>query len=234
MTYDPASPTPSEAADDPSTKTRILEAAGPIFAERGFARATVRDICRAADVNVASIKYYFGDKQALYLATVQRAREIRAERYPFPQGNQAIGPEERLYEFVAALLRRLTALQTAPWPVQLLTRELMQPTDACRQLVHDHFQPMFDSLLRIVDQLSPAALPADQRLKVGFSIIGQCLHYRFGAEVVSLMVPESMRKDFGIEQIAHHITRFTLAALNGISGLPAVPKTGGDHAGLGS
>ncbi len=203
---------------DLDTRTRILQAAGPIFAERGFARATVRDICRAADVNIASIKYYFGDKQALYLATVHLARETRAERYPFPALDDGVAPEEKLYDFVSALLRRLMALQPAAWPIQLLMRELMQPTDACRSLVQGYFQPMFAALMRIVDQLSPVPLQPDQRLKAGFSIIGQCLHYRFGSEVVALMVPAGMRPEFGIEQLAHHITQFTLNGLQAGSG----------------
>lgn len=215
----------TESATKSGTKSRILEAAGPVFAERGFERATVRDICQAAGVNIASIKYYFGDKQALYLATVMLAREMRAERYPFPQQNVDAAATEKLYEFVSALLRRLMALQSAPWPVQLLTRELMSPTEACRTLVYDYFEPMFESLLRIVDQLTPVTLQPDQRLKAGFSIIGQCLHYRYGSEVVSLMVPDNQRHEFGIEQLAHHITQFTLAGLSGLGVNPELPGT---------
>ncbi len=200
---------------DESTKNRILQAAGPIFADVGYEHATVREICGAADVNVASIKYYFGDKKNLYLETVRQARNMRAERYPFPQMAAETSAEEKLYDFVSALLRRLTALQAAPWQVKLLMRELMDPTDACRMLVKDYFQPMFDSLLGVVDQLVEGPLEPDKRLKAGFSIIGQCLHYRYGNEVVNLMVPPEHRAAFEVEQIADHITRFCLSGLRG-------------------
>ena len=56
---------------DESTRNRILEAAGPVFATKGFRGSTVREICDAAKVNVASINYHFGDKSHLYV-------EIRA------------------------------------------------------------------------------------------------------------------------------------------------------------
>ena len=200
------------------TKTRILRAAGPIFARRGYEHATVREICAAADVNVASIKYYFGDKKNLYLETVREARKMRAERYPFPMWSDETPAEEKLYDFVSALLRRLTALQAAPWQVKLLMRELMNPDDACRMLVKDYFQPMFDALLGVIDQLADRPLEPDERLKAGFSIIGQCLHYRYASEVVTMMVPPGQTAAFEVEQIADHITRFCLSGLRGYSG----------------
>ncbi len=200
---------------DESTKTRIIEAAGPLFARSGFEHATVRDICREADVNVASIKYYFGDKKNLYLETVKYARQSRADRYPFPQWQNETSPEEKLYDFVSALLRRLVVMSDAPWQVNLLMRELMKPDEACRMIVREHFQPMFRALLFVIDQLVDEPLQEDDRLKVGFSIIGQCLHYRYGTEVMDMMVPENQKPLFQIEQIADHITRFCLSGLAG-------------------
>jgi len=164
-------------------------------------------------VNVASVKYYFGDKKKLYLETVMFARQSRADRYPFPDWNAETTPEEKLYDFVSALLRRLMALNEAPWQVNLLMRELMKPDDACRMIVQEHFQPMFRALLFLIDQLSDHPLQDDDRLKIGFSIIGQCLHYRYGTEVMSLMVQEEQKPSFQIEQVADHITRFSLCGL---------------------
>ena len=42
--------------------------AARLFAERGFARVTVRDICRKARANVAAVNYHFGGKHGLYTA----------------------------------------------------------------------------------------------------------------------------------------------------------------------
>ena len=47
------------------TSDRLLEAAGEVFAEQGFHRATVRQITERARVNVAAINYHYRDKAEL-------------------------------------------------------------------------------------------------------------------------------------------------------------------------
>lgn len=47
------------------TRTAILTAAERLYAERGFADVTMRDIVAAADVNLAAVNYHFGSKDEL-------------------------------------------------------------------------------------------------------------------------------------------------------------------------
>jgi AcrR family transcriptional regulator len=59
-------------ADGDETRARILEVALPLFADHGFAGTSVRDVARAAGVNVATLAYHFRDKQGLYDEVVTR------------------------------------------------------------------------------------------------------------------------------------------------------------------
>lgn len=54
------------------TKERILRAALGLFAGKGFDKTTVREICAAADVNVALVNYHFKSKEGLYKTCIQR------------------------------------------------------------------------------------------------------------------------------------------------------------------
>ncbi len=200
-----------------STRQKIVLAAGPIFAKKGFLAATVREICDSAQVNLASINYYFGDKQQLYIDTVMQARQMRAQQVPFPKWDDGTSPERQLFDFVSLLLNRMVALKSAPWQVRLIMREILQPTNACRKLVEDYFSPLLEKLMSIIDEIVECRLPEHRRMQLAFSIIGQCMYYRFAGDVASMMIEDSDAQEcFGIEELASHITDFSLAALRNI------------------
>ncbi len=196
------------------TRNKILNAAGPVFADKGFGAATVREICQAADVNLASINYHFGDKEKLYSATVTRAHQLVTEQVPLPNWPQDASPEERLRGFIRTLLERMIGTRSDPWQSRLMMREILQPTDACRAMARDHFRPHFKLLLDILSEMLPARTPDACRHQIVFSIIGQCLYYRTAGEVVAMLVSEQEHAAcYSVEQLADHISRFSLRAL---------------------
>ena len=68
------------AIPDLKTRQRVLEAAVEVFAEQGFRKTTVRDICKRAHANVAAINYHFRDKEGLYTAVLQYAHQCACEK----------------------------------------------------------------------------------------------------------------------------------------------------------
>ena len=66
---------------DVETKARILDSAEQLFAECGFSATSIRQITKAADVNIAAVNYHFGSKEELLHAVFKRRVEpINAER----------------------------------------------------------------------------------------------------------------------------------------------------------
>lgn len=55
------------------SRSRILDVAISIFAQRGYTGASTRDIADAAKVNQGLVTYYFGSKQALWRAAIDHA-----------------------------------------------------------------------------------------------------------------------------------------------------------------
>ena len=59
-------------------RERLLEAALRLFASKGYAATSVRDIVSAAGVTAPSLYHHFGNKEGLFLAIV-RASQLRVE-----------------------------------------------------------------------------------------------------------------------------------------------------------
>lgn len=57
------------------TRSKILDSAERMFAQKGFAGASMRSITTAAGVNLASVNYHFGSKQDLLIEVLRRRIE---------------------------------------------------------------------------------------------------------------------------------------------------------------
>jgi len=68
------------ASAQETTRERILSAATEIFAAKGYLRATVREICAKAKVNLALVNYHFESKENLYVAVVEQMFEQGPKR----------------------------------------------------------------------------------------------------------------------------------------------------------
>lgn len=198
--------------DDP--RERILLAAGKEFAAHGYEAATVREICLAAGVNVAAVNYYFGDKRRLYIESVKHAHEERVRQVPLPEWPAGRPAADRLRDFVANMVERMLGFGQPQWQVQLMLREILQPTDACRELVEDYIRPHFALLVSILDELCVGRLSEPELRRVAMSIIGQCFVYRAAGDVIGMLIPDDeLRSLHGPRELADHVTRFALAAL---------------------
>ena len=99
-----------------ATRTTILDAAERIFAERGFAGTSMRELAREAQTSQALLHHHFGTKAGLYDAVKQRFTDrYNAERRPKVDSNEDLsvvgGAVLGYFEFLRANpnLSRLTS-----------------------------------------------------------------------------------------------------------------------------
>ncbi len=207
------------------TRDRILGAAGPVFAQHGFETATVRDICERAGVNLASVNYHFGDKHSLYLETVRRAHQLRVQQVPLPAADPDTSWELRLETFIKTLLSRMVGVNAEPWQTRLLMREVLQPSQACREMVEDYFRPQTEHLHSILRDGLNEPVPAAELRRLAFSIIGQCLFYRVAGDVVT-MLSDGDSRALDLDELTTHIARFSCGAIASYSNAsPTAPIT---------
>lgn len=196
-------------------RQRIIRAAGPIFAQKGFQGATVREICRKAGVNVAAVNYYFGSKENLYRETVAAAHPVKFMQSPMqPPWSPDASPAEKLRMFIATMLERILQLDPHSWQEELLLREVLNPTPICQSMIRHHFRAGMEMLRSICQELLPPDVPEDVLLRTMLSIVAQCVYYRTARKVLMVVLgAERFCELFSIEHLVEHITGFSLAAL---------------------
>lgn len=86
------------AYDSKATKERILAAAAAEFAQFGVAGARVDRIAAAAQANKRAIYDYFGDKNKLFAAVVERLMADLAQAVP-PRDEDLTTYAERLFDY---------------------------------------------------------------------------------------------------------------------------------------
>lgn len=195
------------------TKQRLIDSAGNIFAEKGYEAASVRDICQNANANLAAVNYHFGGKRQLYVAAVRHAQCCRQEDVPFPEFPANLPPAERLRAFIGVMFERMLSANRPRWHLELMLRELARPTEACATVVEDYIRPMADALREIMTELLPQDISEDQRWMIGFSTVAQVLFYYVHQPIIRLLTRSSTDELFPLDQLADHVTRFTLAAI---------------------
>lgn len=80
-------------------KNKIIEAAGDIFAEKGYQNSTVRDICRKAGIYQLSINYHFGSKENLFKEVLLNAYRD-TEETSLVEKIKDLPPEKQLEEVI--------------------------------------------------------------------------------------------------------------------------------------
>lgn len=89
------------------TQIRILDTAITTFSQKGYSAAKVSDICRKAKANQASVNYYFGSKEGLYVEAWKLANKRSFSLYPL-KGEVApdASVEEKFKAFITSLILR--------------------------------------------------------------------------------------------------------------------------------
>lgn len=196
-----------------TTRDRLLAAAREVFAELGFKGATVREICRRAEVNVAAVNYHFNGKEALFMA----ALELEPIENLIGTSSEADSPEMRLTRFIREFVRRLMDKGCTPHS-QLILRELLEPSPALDSIARAIMVPLHEHLTGLVRDIVGDAAAPEQVRRCVFSIFGQCTYYRNAREINRRVYPELEYDADEIEATANHIAEFSLAGLKRVVG----------------
>jgi TetR/AcrR family transcriptional regulator, regulator of cefoperazone and chloramphenicol sensitivity len=112
-----------------STRDQLLEAAGQVFAEKGFERSTAKEISERAGTNTAAVNYYFGGIEALYDAVVEEARNRIFSDQAIE--NAVVGKttaKAQLEAVFGVVAQTLLGPVSSSWVLRVLGRDMVTPS----------------------------------------------------------------------------------------------------------
>lgn len=86
-------------------RQQILDGAAQVFAEKGFARATTKEIARVADVSEGTIYNYFDSKEELLIGLMNRLGDAQLRRMQFTPDQLEQALEMDVDDFLQEMFR---------------------------------------------------------------------------------------------------------------------------------
>lgn len=197
-------------ADGVEARNRLLLAALPLFAAKGYAKTSTREIAKAAGMNLASIAYYFGDKAGLYRAV-----------YNDPMGCGPAGIEafaqpglslrEALFEFLKGFTEPLKQGDLAQQMLQLHFREMLEPMGLWQEHINQFIAPMHQGLVAVLQRHLRLATDDDDLHRLAFCITGLGIQLFISADVLRTVRPALASSPESIDTYCERLTDFALA-----------------------
>lgn len=203
-----------------NTRDRLLIQAERLFAGKGFAAVSVREITASAGSNLAAINYHFGNKMNLYLAVfkerwVPRAHSVRKfiQSYLSEKSDPEISDMVRA--FATAFLEGAMTDDERHCHINLMLRELTHPTEAIKMVVEEVIRPMHHEIRELIRPSLPKSINIEQVTLSIFSIISMILYFGFAQPVVSLVMGQEFDPAFK-SRVIDHIVSFAMDGINGL------------------
>lgn len=137
------------ATDPTSAREQILDAAEALFAHQGLGPTTIKQIGAAAKQNPALLYYYFGSKEELYRAVLQRVMAGMLERGG-AAFDAAASPGAAIRALVSAQMEFVLTHPNAP---RLLIREMMDhEARRAEALILQLAAGLFERLCKVIEQ----------------------------------------------------------------------------------
>jgi len=213
-TLDPPVPTADGEGGTTDTRERLLDAAEDLFARRGYAGTSVRDIVGVAECNLAAVNYHFGGKRNLYREVFRRrVGAMREERLAAVQetANDAEDLEATLRSFAVVFLAPLQEGTRARRPLRLMLREIADPLLPRGFLYQELILPVNRALAAAVGRAAPELSEREIRLCVQ-SFLGQLLH-TMHARRLAAVDTEDPDQTLSTAELVDHVVRFTVAGI---------------------
>jgi AcrR family transcriptional regulator len=197
--------------DGNATRQKIIEVAGTLFAEKGYAETSSKEITERAGTNIAAVNYHFGSREKLYIAVLDEVdRRLIGLDILADLEASSLSPVDKLARIIDTIIGGIS--DRAGWPVTLWARELLSPSPLFAVMLRDGVVPKFDILAGIVSEITGITDDRTAILQCILNTLAPCILLA----TVNRDIDTPIRELYQVspQHLSENITVFALAGLH--------------------
>jgi AcrR family transcriptional regulator len=203
----------------PDTVTRILDTAEVLFAEKGFAETSLRNITTRAKVNLAAVNYHFGSKKSLIQAVFARYLDPFSERLnasldeleALYQGKQV--PLEVLLEQLAITVLEVPAERNSLKVfMKLLGLAYAQAQGHLRRYIQEHYGETFRRFVECLRLATPDLPDAERFWRLHF-MLGTVVFTLSGLDALRDIADSEYQEHMSVRELIRHLRPVVVAGM---------------------
>jgi TetR/AcrR family transcriptional regulator, regulator of cefoperazone and chloramphenicol sensitivity len=222
----PGDPVPESNERGARARQRLLEGSLRLFAQKGFAATSTREICQAAGLNVAAINYHFGGKDGLYrevLAMPVREMSARWTGFDAPDLPLAQSLERVLAAFMPSADSDRDPQREAQM-MRLHLREMVEPSDVYAALMSEFIRPHHAALSRLLAR-HVGTDPADDAVQqLVFALVAMAQDYCMSGPLMQQLAPALMNGPHAAPHVLPRLVRWACALVDAERRAPTPPS----------
>lgn len=199
--------------DSELTRQKIVQAAGQLFAARGFSGVTVREIVKSAKTHLSALNYHFRSKEALYQEVVLQACKSASISAEYKQQLQRLEPRKALLVLVQEFLNKYDKQKAFNWQLVVITREIWEPSKVFQEVVEEFLRPETEFISRILGQIADQPSSAAQVRFAVVTMLGLVETFSLYGHLIAAVAPEISGSFEKKGVLAEHITHLVIEAV---------------------
>lgn len=184
------------------TRSKLIEIATQLFATKGFAAVSVRELTVAAQTNISAISYYFNGKEGLYQAVFAEQLSPILQALKLAQSNDSLSPIERLTCYADQIARIHTQ---RPFLARLMSSEVINPTEYGGSIIENYLAQLYEFMgIALREGMAKGDFRADLNVTyAAISLAGILNFYFITKPVIRKIIPLAEHANSGPEYIVH-------------------------------
>ncbi|RAW06583.1 TetR family transcriptional regulator [Halomonas elongata] len=205
----------------PDTVTRILDTAEVLFAERGFAETSLRNITSKAKVNLAAVNYHFGSKKSLIQAVFARYLDPFTTRFhaaldELEARHRQDGSEIPLEELLETMARTVLEVPAERNSLKVFMRLLglaySQAQGHLRRYIQEEYGSVFTRFTELVRRATPELPDAERFWRLHF-VLGTVIFTLSGLDALRDIAEQDYHEHVSVRDLVRRLRPVVVSAM---------------------